>query len=215
MIVYTTVFGRTDPLHEPRVRGNARFICFTDQPIKSRHWEIVRVERQEAPTRASRLMKALSHHHFPEVEWVLWMDANFTLTVDPEQLKKHGDFVNFVHPDRTRITDEAEAIIRLGKAKADAIHRQLAKYHAEGFDTDASPQAVLSCNGVILRRQTPQVRALNEAWAHEVATETLRDQMSLDYVCWKHGMELAKWPGTHQDNPYFLFKHFSRKTNDF
>lgn len=215
MIVYTTVFGRTDPLHEPKVRGSARFVCFTDQPIESANWEMVRLPKQDAPTRASRLTKALSHIQFPEVEWTLWMDANFTLLVDPESLKQHGEFVNFVHPARTRITDEAEAIIRLRKAKEDATRRQLAAYHAEGFDTDANPMTVLSCDGVILRRHTEAVKAVNEAWAQELRTHTLRDQMSLDYVCWKQGLSLSRWPGSHKDNPYFHHTHYNRPVNDY
>src|SRR5690606_23802145 len=164
LTVFTTVFGRTDPLHEPRVKGNARFVCFTDQPIRLKKWEIVRDPVKDAPTRASRLMKALSHKTV-DTEWSLWMDANFTLLADPESLKQHGEFVNFVHPDRTRITEEAKEIIRLGKAREDATLRQLAAYRAEGFDTDESPMPVLSCDGVILRRHTEAVKAVNEAWA--------------------------------------------------
>jgi len=215
MIVYTTVFGRTDPLHEPKVRGSARFVCFTDQPIESANWEMVRLPKQDAPTRASRLTKALSHIQFPEVEWTLWMDANFTLLVDPEDLKQHGEFVNFVHSERERITDEAREIIRLGKAKPDTTRRQLAAYHAEGFDTDATPMTVLSCDGVILRRHTDAVRAVNEAWAQELRTHTLRDQMSLDYVCWKQGYTVNRWPGSHRSNPYFHFTHYKRPVNDY
>lgn len=214
LTVFTTVFGRTDPLHEPKATGNARFVCFTDQPIRSKRWEIVRVPKQEMPTRASRLKKALSHLSV-ETEWSLWMDANFTLLVDPEQLKSYGEFVNFVHPDRTRITDEAEEIIRLGKAKEDATRRQLAAYHDDGFDTDADPMRVLSCDGVILRRHTPEVVAVNEAWAEELQAHTLRDQMSIDYVCWKEGMELSRWPGSHRSNPYFRFTHYKRPVNDY
>lgn len=214
LTVFTTVFGRTDPLHEPMVTGNARFVCFTDQPIRSKHWELVRMPRQHAPTRASRMMKALSHQTV-DTEWSLWIDANFTLLADTETLKPYGEFVNFVHPDRTRITDEAAAIIRLAKAKPDAIARQLAVYNADGFDTDATPMQVLSCDGVILRRHTAAVKAVNEAWAAELDRHTLRDQMSLDYVCWKRTLALSKWPGTHRDNPYFKFTHYKRPTNDY
>ena len=214
LTVFTTVFGRTDPLHEPRVKGNSRFVCFTDQPIRSKNWEIVRVPTKEAPTRASRLMKALSHKSV-DTEWSLWMDANFTLLVDPDSLKRFGVFVNFVHADRTRITQEAKEIIRLGKAKEDATLRQLAAYHAEGFDTDENPMSVLSCDGVILRRHTEAVKAVNEAWAREISRHTLRDQMSLDYVCWKQGFSLSKWPGTHCKNSLFKHTHYKRPVNDY
>lgn len=171
--------------------------------------------KQVAPTRAARLMKARSHVTHPDMDWSLWIDANFTLQVDPHSLKHHGDFVNFVHRDRQRITDEAREIVRLGKAKADAIARQLATYNNGGFDTNENPMRELSCNGVILRRHTPEVIALNEAWAREIEAHTLRDQMSLDYCAWKQRLALSRWPGTHNNNPYFLHTHFKRPTNDF
>lgn len=212
--VFTTVFGNTDPLHEPVRAGNARFVCFTDQPIKSKRWEIVTLPKQAAPTRASRMMKALSHETV-DTEWSLWIDANFTLLVDPERLLGHGEFVNFKHRDRTRISDEANEIIRIGKALPEETMRQLHAYRADGFDTDEAPQRELSCNGVILRRHTPQVIALNEAWAGEIERHTLRDQMSLDYCAWRQGFELSRWPGTHDRNPYFKHKFYRRPVNDY
>lgn len=214
LTVFTCVFGNTDPLHEPECKGRARFVCFTDQPITSRHWEIVRLPAQAAPTRASRQMKALSHRSV-HTEWSLWMDANFTLAVEPRRLLEHGEFVTFRHRDRTRIADEAREIIRLEKARPAAARRQLATYQAAGFDTDANPMHELSCNGVVLRRHTSEVVALNEAWARELATHTLRDQMSLDYCAWRLRYKLARWPGTHDSNPYFHHRYYRRPTNDY
>lgn len=215
LTVFTCVFGNTDPLHEPLARGDARFVCFTDQSIRSKSWEIVRIPKQDHPTRAARTMKALSHVSVPDSEWSLWMDANFTLAADPEALKAAGDFVNFTHRDRSRITDEVAEIVRLGKAKPWASYRQIAEYHAAGFDTEESPQTVLSCNGVILRRHTEAVKAVNEAWAEEINRHTLRDQMSLDYVCWRLGFQLSKWPGSHDRNPHFRYTHYKRPVNDY
>lgn len=214
LTVFTCVFGNTDPLHEPVRTGHARFVCFTDQPIRSKCWQIVRMPVQDAPTRAARMMKAMSHTT-TDTEWSLWIDANFTLMVEPEKLLRHGEFVTFRHRDRTRISDEAREIVRLGKALPHSIAGQLAAYRADGFDTDENPQRELSCNGVILRRHTPEVVALNEMWAGEIARHTLRDQMSLDYCAWKLGFALSRWPGTHDRNPYFRHKYYRRPTNDF
>lgn len=215
IVVYTTVFGHTDPLHEPKVAGNARFVCFTDQPIRSQRWHVIRGDRVEQPTRMARCYKTIPHVLFKDADWTLWMDANFTLLVDPASLLKHGEFVNFRHPDRTRITTEAEEIIRLGKAKEPAIRAQLADYHVHGFDTEENPMNELSSNGVILRKNTVQNKELNESWAEELRAHTLRDQMSLDYAAWKLGMKLNRWPGTHRNNPYFNFTYYKRPTNDF
>jgi hypothetical protein len=215
IVVYTTVFGYTDPLHEPAVRGDARFVCFTDQPLQSKNWEIVRVDPAKKPTRLARAYKAEPKKLFPDADWWLWMDANFTLQVPPEVLLHHGEWVTFRHADRKRITDEAAEIVRLHKAKREAISAQLKAYHKAGFDTDANPMTELSCNGVMLRRNTEQNEKLCRAWAEELSVFSLRDQMSLDYCAWRLGVTLQRWPGTHRNNPYFKFTHYKRSTNDF
>lgn len=214
LTIYTCVFGNTDPLHEQPAVPGARFVCFTDQPVDSRAWEIVRIPRQARPTRSARIIKALSHL-FTETECSLWMDANFSLRVTDPGLFCRGDFVTFRHRDRTRISQEAEEIIRIGKSTPEQIRSQLAAYQAEGFDTDDNPMCELSCNGVIFRRHTPEVIAVNEAWCHEIETRSLRDQMSLDYVCWKHGFQLARWPGTFDKCRYFRCTYYKRPVNDY
>ena len=213
LIVYTALFGYTDPLHEPLCQSQARFVCYTDQPLKSQRWEIIRVPRQDFPTRISRLTKAMSHKLL-DCEWSLWMDANFTIITDPYLLLDDNEISLFKHPDRTRITDEAQEIIRLQKTCPDKIRAQLAAYKADGFDTDSNPQKILSQNGVILRKHTPQICKLNEMWAHEIHTKSLRDQMSLNYCAWKLGVDINYWPGYHRNNSHFLFKHFKRPVND-
>ncbi|HUG56621.1 MAG TPA: glycosyltransferase domain-containing protein [Candidimonas sp.] len=214
LTVYTCVFGNTDALHEqPRIPG-VRFVCFTDQPITPKTWEAVRMPRQARPTRSSRIIKALSHL-FTDTEYSLWMDANFTLRVTDVALFDRGDFVNFLHRDRTRIAQEAAAIVRIGKGKADAIFGQLAAYQSEGLDTDENPMRELSCNGVLFRRHTPDVVRVNEAWCREIESRSLRDQMSLDYVCWKEGFTLSRWPGTFDRCRYFHWTYYKRPTNDY
>jgi hypothetical protein len=214
LVVYTAIFGRTDPLHEPECETRARLIAFTDQPIQSGRWEIIQVPPVERPCRLARLAKAMSHELIP-AEWSLWMDAAFTLLVDPlDLLDGAGDFTTFRHADRSRISDEAEAILRHRKAPEDLVMTQLQAYRADGFDTEDNPQRELSCNGVILRRHTPAVAALNAFWADQINTFSLRDQMSLDYSAWRCELPLSRWPGTHRDNPYFRFKHYRRPVND-
>ena len=84
MIVYTTVFGKTDPLHEPRCKSGWRFVCFTDQNITARRWEVVRVPTLERPARECRRLKLLPHLTFPQASISLWIDCCFTLLVSPE-----------------------------------------------------------------------------------------------------------------------------------
>lgn len=218
MIVYTTVLGPTDRLEEQVHRGNARFVCFTDQPIRSATWELVRMSVQDRPKRACRRLKLLPHVTFPGEPVTLWMDCCFRLKVPPEQIARNhsGQVTAFRHHRRQRIKDEAQAIIKARKALPHAVLAQLAAYQADGWDTDDNPQRAIHNGGFLLRRDTPDVRAFSEAWHHEVETRTLRDQMSVDYVAWKLGLRIDEFPGTCRANPYADLRVNVRKpTNDF
>lgn len=218
LVVYTCVCGRTDPLRDPVRPGKTRFVCFTDQPLRSRVWEIVRLPTQDAPKRACRAYKQPSHQIFPEADATLWIDASFILLVSPDEVARQAsaDVISFWHPDRARITDEAEAIIRAGKGKADAIHAQLAAYKADGWDTEANPQRGITNGGFLYRRHTEAVRRFNAAWHAEVQSRTLRDQMSIDYVAAKTGVRIGHFPGTVRNNRLARFQPLRGKpTNDF
>lgn len=217
LIVYTTVFGNTKPLHEPQVTGSARFVCFTDQPIDSRHWEIRRVPTVRAPSRECRKLKQMSHTTFPDAEITLWMDSPFSLLVDPAEIARlyPHPIVAFRHRQRNRIRDEAGVIIEHRKGQPETILAQLAAYHADGFDTDDNPQPLISCGGFLLRRNTGEVNRFNQAWNHEVQTRSLRDQMSIDYCAWKTGVQINHFEGHHLDNRYAMFTRYKRATIDF
>ena len=211
-VVYTTVFGNTDPLHEPQCKTNARFICFTDQDIKSKHWEIVKVSPTDKPATESRRYKCLPHLLFGD-EITIWVDACLDCFFKPDDLikKYQGIITNFNHPDRTRITQEAEAIIKAKKAPEADIRKQLVCYQSEGFDTEANPMKSLSNNGFILRRNCKE---LNELWWSEVKKHTRRDQMSLDYCAWKLGVTIDRFKGNIRKNPYVRYNHYNRPVND-
>lgn len=218
LVVYTCVFGDTDPLRDPSKPGGVRFVCFTDQPIKSKVWEIVTLPKQDTPKRACRQYKQPSHLIFPDADATLWLDAQFALTANPLALleKYKGEFTGFRHHKRDRITDECEAIIAAGKAKPDAVRAQLAAYKAEGWDTDANPQRAITNGGCMLRRHTDVVKRFNDAWHHEVQTRTLRDQMSLDYCAANVGLRIDHFPGNMVMNPIGRRIHYpSKPTNDF
>lgn len=217
IVVYTAHFGNTDPLHEPGNFPGARFVCFTDHEVKSDQWEVRRLPPVVKPTRASRIHKLSSHLLFPTADVTIWMDCCFELLTPPQELVElyRDDITVFRHRDRTRIKDEAAEIIRLRKALPEVTRDQLAAYQSEGFDTDAAPMTELSCNGVVMRRNTPAISALNELWLRQIRQHTLRDQMSLDYCLWKLGMAPARWPGTHDTCPHFRHQHYKRPVNDF
>lgn len=219
IIVYTCLFGNTDVLQEPVAYfHDTEFVCFTDNKKvrASSNWKLSHLPETSQPTRTSRNMKWSAELLFPG-KTTLWMDASFKLLANPNTIERDyvADFYRFKHPDRNRITDEAEEIVKRGKAKRETIDRQLAAYKSVGFDTAEKPMKVLSCNGVILRRPTPMNEHINRLMRQQFEQFTLRDQMALDYVLQTLNAPAQFWPGTHRKNPHFNYVHFNRSTNDF
>jgi hypothetical protein len=217
LVVYTTVFGNTDRLHEPLHADKAHYVCFTDQPrLRARRWALVRLPLMEQPTRAARTLKAMSHEVFPEADATLWQDANFSIRIHPDRIlaRFKGEITTFRHHFQSRIKDETEAIIQLGKAKEAPTRAQLAAYQAQGFDCDENPMRELSVGGFILRRHTDDIKALNRLWCAEIHTYTLRDQMSLDYIAWKLGLKIDRFPGRYNANGLTRYVPYKRPASD-
>lgn len=203
MIVYTTMFGRTHRLLPQPAWPNVEYICFTDRDIDVPGWRFVRVPSAPNPLLQCKGYKLRPHLTFPDATETLWMDSRITLKCDPRTVPQDGDFCVSPHRVRTNITDEASEIIRLERADPAKIRAQLAIYHADGFDTPEQPQTALAEVGVMLRRHTPAVVEVCERWHEEVVQRSPRDQMSLDYVCWKLGFDLWHWREPLNRSPYF------------
>lgn len=209
MIVYTTVLGRTYPLQEPECKSDWRFVCFTDQQISAKRWELIPVLPTQTPSRLCRRFKIRPHRVFPKAEITLWQDNRITLKTPPEVIaaRYQGEFVAFDHGRRSRITDEAAAILAARKARRADIMNQLATYQAAGFDADDDPQTVIHHGGMLLRRHTPKVIEHAEVWHREVQTRTLRDQMSLDYTAKQVGLTIQQFEGVMESNDLCQIHH--------
>jgi hypothetical protein len=204
--VYTAIIGpNTDDLHEPEPQalGNHRFVCFTDRPYLpvTSLWDIRYVQPWGEPAKQAKTYKIMPHLVLPDATRSLWLDASFTLTMDPYLLVQkfdHPEVLMFKHPDRTNVRDEGAEIVRLGYANKYWIDRQLAR-----FETWPEEQEVLSACGLIFRDHTPQVRSWCATWLHEFYEGMhTRDQMSVDYAADAWGIEITHIPDSYRRNPY-------------
>lgn len=204
LVVYTVITGQYEPLLSPYMYDpQAEYVCLCDVPIPGRPpWEIRVVEREcEDAARESRRLKILSHRFF-DAEYVLYHDANVRLrAIDPLSWLKGHDMALCVHPHTDCLYEGAEACIEDAKGDPDEIRAQITRYRAEGYPEHAG----LAAGTVIMRRQTEAVRRFNETWCHEVLNESMRDQVSFNYVCWKLGMEYDLIPGELYGNEAFEY----------
>lgn len=217
VVVYTAIFGKKDNLHTPKViPQDCDFICFTDQPLSSRVWQVRRIPPPvpDDPTRSARRVKILAHEYLPEYTTSVWVDGNIiirgnvrdilddVLTDYPMAVYDHASSRQF--PLRS-VRESADYLIETamrGKWQEDPelVRMQMDAYIQEGFPDDGG--VLWSC--VLFRRHhDPKVQETMTLWWHEVLTRTRRDQMSFNYATWKTGLKFRYIREDAADNPYF------------
>jgi hypothetical protein len=107
-----------------------------------------------------------------------------------------GRTARYLPPKPTLIWHE------LGRDAAAAICAQVVRYAQLGFPSRAG----LAATGVVLRRHTAAVAALNDDWWAEVAAGSCRDQLSFDYVAWRRGIPVARFSSHLWRGPLFQWR---------
>lgn len=223
-VVYTALFGDIDLLWPPfPIRmGDVQFVCFSDRPRKEvglwtrggteagphllegsgnlgspygALWEVRIVEMSAEPRKMARYCKIMSHEVLPDADVTIWLDANVRLLISPkEAIRKwlgSADLATCNHPYRDCLYLEADQCVRIGKASPKSMQAQTQNYREAGMP----PNWGLASTRCVIRRNTFRTRKLNEMWWHEVRTQSLRDQVSLPYICWRAGFRWKVIPG--------------------
>lgn len=196
--VYTCILGGFDSLRPPLVppEPGVRFICFTDVPVLPDvpPWEFRPVHRVIDLSRTSRLPKILPHMVLPsDCDYSIWLDGNLQLRKPASEIVnaelRFDDWAAHNHPARHCVYDEGALLQRLKRENpaewpsmdARLLDEELARYRAMGFPAGRG----LNANGVIIRRHTPEVAALNERWWKLFADGCGRDQLSFPVALWQ------------------------------
>jgi len=133
------------------------------------------------PRRNAKIYRALSHLYIP-TEYATWVDGNITLKVEEQELidmMDGYDVLAFKHPyNRDCLYQEAKECIKLGLDYPEIINEQVGRYTAEVFKEHQG----LWQTGVLIRRQTEEIKRLNEKWWSEICRGSMRDQISFPYV---------------------------------
>ena len=202
MAVYTAAFGTHDALREPAyVAPGVAYWCARDGLVESRTWGRIDFSPQPDPVRAARRFKLLLHEHASRYDAYVWTDAAFSLEVDPlifvPLLIRH-DLLVMPHPFCGSLEAEATEISRRGLVARKVLDRQLAAYRARKY-----PGAPHSSTGLLVRRNDRRTAKFNAAWWAELEAHChTRDQMSFDFVAWRHGMSVGRLEGQYRENPY-------------
>jgi hypothetical protein len=102
-----------------------------------------------------------------------------------------SDLAIFDHPDRDCLYQEAFFCQKRGKGNKKKLKRQMQAYRKEQM-----PQVWgLAETKCVIRRNTDRMMGFNEAWWDQIDRYSLRDQVSLPYICWKMGLRWNVIPG--------------------
>lgn len=193
--VLTSITGGKDTLREDQSKSNAKYICYTDQDLKSDTWEIRKAyDRFVDPRRNSRIHKIMIHK-YSEADITIWIDGNIKLLASPEEivakhLREDDDMVQFIHGNRDCIYEEAIKVAKLGLDDVDVIIEQAKYYEDRGYGKHKG----LNSGYFIIRRNNQRTRDLNEAWWADYCRFSRRDQLSLMPAIDKIGLQVNRIP---------------------
>ena len=204
MIVYTAIFASFDRLRAPRIINPGwDYVCICNPQIPvPAPWRISVCPQVRSPRFSARYYKILSHKTFPKTTITIWHGGNVQLRTDPTLLLDimgDKDIAILRHSERTNVYHEGDICIDWKKDSAQVIRAQMSRYVAEGFDGNP-----LSAAFLLVRRNTEQIKKLNEVWYNEVKNGSIRDQLSFDYSCWKLGIKPVIIPGNLFSGPHFV-----------
>jgi len=108
----------------------------------------------------------------------------------------------YTHPDRTTISSEAEASIKIHKYEDQDVRGQVQEYLAQGHPDDWG----LWAGGLFIVRDTPAVRRMGERWLEEIVRWSHQDQLSLPFVLREQGLRPVPLHGHLTGNPLFKIR---------
>lgn len=196
---YTAIFGNYDDIKRPFiVPQHWKFVCYTDQDITSDVWEIRKVPVMEfGPVKTARWYKINFHKHI-ETEESLWIDATFFINTDLTRWwRRFREPMTCVqHPFDNCIYVDIQSCLSGKRGNFWDLIRQANDYKNLGI----LPNSGLISSGILMRKNTHEVRELCETWWSQVEEYSERDQIAFGYAAWKHPgvFNLTQWNYTTQ-----------------
>ena len=190
-VVYSAVTGSYDKINEPQyINPELDYILFTDDPhIQSDVWQVRLLHNTEQldNTRLARKVKLLGHQYLEGYDYSIWVDGKLAITGDlqdfTQKYRNRQPILCFNHPAYDCIYNEKDRCAEINKDSPNLMSEQTERYRQEGY-----PEHNGLIESAILVRELKDQRliSLMEAWWQEVLHGSKRDQLSFNYVCWKH-----------------------------
>ena len=140
-LILTAVTNEKDILRDPIVKfDNCDYIAFTDKKYNVESWEQRNIHLFSnidnfKNRRNAKIYKILATMFFPDYEYIIWVDANRELVINPETLLiEYGnnfDLLLFRHGGRKCYLEEIEAVKKYGYLEDENILEEQKRYYIE------------------------------------------------------------------------------------
>lgn len=210
IVVYTAIMGDFDGLKSPEfVTPGVDYICFTDMKgVQSNIWKIVSVTNDfKNPRMKARQIKLNPHFFVGNYEYSIWIDGNIILKKDLGTLlesllvDKKVKIATFKHFSRDCLYDEALECVITKKDTVKNIYKQIEECINNGYPTR---NGLAETNVMFRMHNDGEVINLMTDWWRCVSTNTIRDQLSFNYVLYKHKIVCEYFEGnTRISSEYF------------
>jgi hypothetical protein len=207
--VYTCITDNYDGLASPAsVDSRLDYYCFTDSsasitaPWAFRPAKLPNLNAKDQ----NRYIKMHPHEFLSEYDVTVYVDGSIHIVGDIYDLVSNAlnspeaVFV-YKHPQRNCVFAEAAACAYYSHDWIWTIASQMRRYSKEGYPVHNG----LFEAGVIIRKNTADMRHLMDMWWHEYRSGAKRDQLSLPLVSWRHGVPLGSLG---ESDPRFSQRYF-------
>ena len=202
-VIYTCITGGYDNLIQHTYRDSRwDYVCFTDNQLllkekKVGQWNIKPLKFSELDNvRNARWHKTHPHLLFPNHQCSIWLDGNIDVTGDflfkkADLCIKEKRILSVpAHPKRSCIYDEAITVKALKKDFPAEIDSEMTALKKAGFPRNVG----LNETNILFRfHNDPLCIAMMEDWFQLIRKYSRRDQLSFNYVVWRHRYKMKNF----------------------
>lgn len=205
--LYTARFGKPSRFNFPKISvSDIDKFCFTDlningdmipishgQFVKNGFYEIKKMKlNHRTSIRNQRFVKiCIPDEIFDNYEYSLYSDCKRPFMFDFDfllsRMEPQSDFLIRRHQKRTCLYDEAMVCIKKKKDSEEIITKQTDFYRSKNYPRHNG----LYVSFWLFRRHTEKMKMFSMLWWMQLEKYSHRDQISLPYVVWKHGMKIS------------------------
>lgn len=195
-IIYTCITGGYDNLSQHTcINKNYDYVCFTDNldlidKGQLGEWKILPLQFNKLDNiRNARWHKTHPHKLFPSYKYSIWVDGN----IDIRNKKVYDEidklianrtiFAAPLHPLRNCAYVESIFVKNLKKDTSEKVDEEIGYLRKQKYPKNNG----LYETGFMLRQHNePICRQTMDAWWNMIQKYSYRDQLSINFVCWKY-----------------------------